>query len=190
MLLMSSLSGSYHHGRLAQELEDAALLLLERMPAADISLREVARAGGVSHNAPYHHFSDRMGLLRVLAERGMRELTGAVEQAVRADDSPVVQLLAAGSAYIRFSVDRPHVFNVVYDPAVCIPGSPSETMAPLIDRLEGTLNDLATAAGLGEEALALWGLIHGLGTLAAAGHFGREQGIAAFEVAVKRLCAA
>lgn len=189
MLRMSSSRGTYHHGNLAEVLEDAAMQLLERMPAAEISLREVARTADVSHNAPYHHFRDRLGLLKALAERGMVELTRAVEQAISAESVPDARLRAGGAAYIRFAVERPHAFAVVYDPQVCVPGQPTETMAPLIDHLEAVLAETSAAAGLASaaEIRAVWGLVHGLGTLCAAGHFTEPEALAAAEAGLARM---
>lgn len=186
---MSSSKDGYHHGDLARALEEAAMRLLERMPAADISLREVARAANVSHNAPYHHFADRRGLLKVLAERSMAELLDRVRAASSIAQDPRAVLLAGGSAYIRFAHEHPHAFDVVYDPAICVPGSPTETMAPLIFALERVLAEAAAAAGLENpaDAVALWGLMHGLGTLSAAGHFTLDDAVAAHTAAVDRL---
>lgn len=188
---MSSSKDGYHHGDLARALEDAAMQLLERMPAGDISLREVARTANVSHNAPYHHFADRLGLLKVLAERSMAEMLAEVRAAATDAETPRAALLAGGFAYIRFAVEHPHAFDAVYDPTVCVPGSPTATMAPLIDGLEQTLAAGALAAGLDAPAdvVALWGLIHGLGTLAAAGHFTRDDAFAAYTATVDRLLA-
>src|ERR1700722_12873124 len=58
---------TYHHGDLkAVILAKAAGLVAER-GAYGISLRELARAAGVSHAAPAHHFTDRRGLFTALA---------------------------------------------------------------------------------------------------------------------------
>jgi len=189
MLLMSSSKDGYHHGDLARALEDAAMQLLERMPAAEISLREVARAANVSHNAPYHHFSDRLGLLKAIAERSMADLLGQVRASAERASTPREALTAGGSAYIRFAVEHPHAFDAVYDPTVCIPGAPTATMAPLIDGLEAVLAEGAAAAGLDRpiDVVSLWGLIHGLGTLAAAGHFALDDALAAYSAALDRL---
>ena len=127
---MSSSKTGYHHGDLARALEDAAMQLLERMPAADISLREVARAADVSHNAPYHHFSDRLGLLKAIAERSMADLLAQVRNAT---------------------------------------------------------TDAATGLDRPTDVVALWGLIHGLGTLAAAGHFGLDEALVSYEALLGRL---
>lgn len=192
MLLMSSSKDGYHHGDLARALEDAAMQLLERMPAAEISLREVARAANVSHNAPYHHFADRLGLLKAIAERSMSDLLEQVRLAAAAPSDPRAVLIAGGAAYIRFAVEHPHAFDAVYDPTVCIPGSPTATMAPLIEGLETVLAEAAAAAGLDRptDVVALWGLIHGLGTLAAAGHFTLDDALAANAATMNRLLGA
>lgn len=185
---MSSSRSGYHHGGLAQALEAAAMQLLAEKPAQEISLREVARAADVSHNAPYHHFADRRGLLKTLAERSMAELVEAVRGAIECAPDPVAAVIAGGQAYIRFAVQRAHAFDVVYDPTVCIPGSPTETMAPLIDELESLLGGAVVAAGLtDDDVTAVWGLMHGLGTLAAAGHFPIEVALASADSAIRRM---
>lgn len=163
--------------------------LLVDKPAQDISLREVARAADVSHNAPYHHFSDRRGLLKVLAERSMADLVEAVRTAVAEEDEPRSALAAGGQAYLRFAVEHRHGFDVIYDPTVCIPGEPSETMAPLIAELEEQLSTASAAAGLDQETdvTAVWGLVHGLGTLCAAGHFPLDEARAACAAALARM---
>ena len=67
--------GTYHHGDLkAAILGQAAHLVAER-GADGVSLRELARAAGVSHAAPAHHFVDRRGLFTALAAEGWRKLT-------------------------------------------------------------------------------------------------------------------
>ncbi len=189
MLLVSSSRSAYHHGDLAHALEAAAMQLLAEKPAQEISLREVARAANVSHNAPYHHFADRRGLLKVLAERSMAVLVAQVREAVEDAPDPASALIAGGSAYIRFAVEHPHGFDVIYDPTVCLPGEPTETMAPLIAELETVLADASIAAGLDQEidTLGVWGLIHGLGTLCAAGHFPLEAALAGCASAIGRM---
>lgn len=189
MLLVSSSRSGYHHGDLAHALEAAAMQLLADRPAQDISLREVARAADVSHNAPYHHFSDRRGLLKVLAERSMADLVDAVRVAIANAPDPLAAVIEGGGAYIRYAVENPHGFDVIYDPTVCIPGEPSETMAPLIAELEGQLSRAAAAAGLdtAEDVVGVWGLVHGLGTLCAAGHFPLDVALAGYEHTLRRM---
>ncbi|KAB1652507.1 TetR/AcrR family transcriptional regulator [Pseudoclavibacter chungangensis] len=182
---MSTARGAYHHGDLAVALERAAMELLAQRPAAEISLREVARAADASHNAPYHHFADRRGLLKVLAERSMAALLDDVRAAAAEASSPVDVVRRGGTAYIVFAVERSNAFAVIYDPTVCVPGAPTETMGPLIASLETLLGE--ASGRIGVDPTAVWGLVHGLGTLAAAGHFGLEDAVTAFESALARL---
>src|SRR5689334_17929899 len=129
MLLMSRSTGGYHHGNLRTALEDAALDLLETTSAPNISLREVARRAGVSHNAPYHHFGDRAALLGALGVRGMADLLKAQEEAVATADGIVAQVRALGIAYVQYAAAHPQGFALVFDPDYCSAEDPSSEMA-------------------------------------------------------------
>ena len=90
---------TYHHGDLkATVLAQAAALVAERGADA-VSLRELARAAGVSHAAPAHHFTDRRGLFTALATEGFGMLADALKGA-RPD------FLDAALAYVRFALDH------------------------------------------------------------------------------------
>ncbi len=183
MLLVSRSGSRYHHGNLQAVLEDAALSLLETQPAARISLREVARRAGVSHNAPYHHFGDRAALLHALGVRAMRELVAAQEAAVECCEDPVDRVRALGAAYVGYAADHPQAFALVFDPEYCAPGDPDADMAPLITRNEELLAREVAALvqqpgfrGRDPQALAaaLWATVHGMAELVMLGHLPRE----------------
>src|SRR5438132_123766 len=75
---------SYHHGDLRSALLAAALTMLKRTGPGALSLREVARKAGVSHQAPYHHFANREQLLAALAVDQQVPFRGtALESAAR-----------------------------------------------------------------------------------------------------------
>jgi len=169
----------YHHGNLRQALLDAALRLLADVPAAKLSLRELAREAQVSHAAPYHYFSDRDELIRAAGVEGMRRLLQAQVDAVALAVAPRARLLALGHAYVRFAAREPHSFALVFDPQYCQPGEPTADMAPLIAENERLLADCvarAQSAGVlppvppGPLATALWGTVHGLAQLTMAKH--------------------
>ena len=56
-------------------------VLAERGIAA-LSLREVARRLGVSHNAPFKHFASREALLAAMAEQGFEDLAARLAGAM------------------------------------------------------------------------------------------------------------
>lgn len=178
-----STATTYHHGDLRAALVDAAVTLVEEQSPARLSLREVARAAGVSHAAPYHHFSDRGDLLKAAGDRCMADFLAAQEAAVAAHDDPDARLVALGDAYVGYAAAHPHAFALVFDPELCPPGDPSPERAVLIRRNEELLaacvTDLLTARGAGLDrapalADALWGTVHGLAALVGDGHLPRD----------------
>lgn len=184
MLLVSRSELAYHHGNLGPALEDAALELMRTQGHSTISLREVARIAGVSHNAPYHHFGDRAALLTRLSERCMAELVSALQQADTAHEPPASASASAqdhavrvGMAYVGYAANYPERFRVIYDPEICIPGAPSEERAPLIEHVESILATTTAALlpgsppdEVGALATAVWGVVHGLAELVVTGH--------------------
>ena len=73
----------YHHGDLRASLLQAAARWLDEQGAETLTLRELARAAGVSHAAPYHHFAGRDELLAGVAEAGAAPITDVHEGSLR-----------------------------------------------------------------------------------------------------------
>jgi AcrR family transcriptional regulator len=154
---------SYHHGDLrAAILSQAATLVAER-GADGVSLRELARAAGVSHAAPAHHFTDRRGLFTALAAEGFRLLAQAL-----IDARP--RFIDAALAYVRFAIDHPGHYAVMFDRSLVDPADPELVAAQAAAGAElalgvRTLDDPhATADPEGAE-LAAWSLVHGFAML-------------------------
>ncbi|MFA5552487.1 MAG: TetR/AcrR family transcriptional regulator [Trueperaceae bacterium] len=100
---------SYHHGSLRAALIEAAAEAVASHGVAALSLRALARELGVSHTAPRHHFTDKRGLLTALATDGYARLADKLFAA--GDD-----FLEAGVAYVRFAIENPGHFAVMYQP--------------------------------------------------------------------------
>jgi AcrR family transcriptional regulator len=100
---------SYHHGNLRRALIDGALEAIAEHGANGMSLRDVARRAGVSHAAPAHHFGDKRGLLTAIAIEGHEGLTEATRAA--AGDH-----VAGGLAWIRWALDHPAHYEVMFSP--------------------------------------------------------------------------
>jgi AcrR family transcriptional regulator len=154
---------TYHHGDLkAVILAQAATLVAER-GADGISLRELARAAGVSHAAPAHHFTDRRGLFTSLAAEGWRKLAVALTGA-----RP--NFVDAALAYVRFALDHPGHYAVMFDSSLVNPDDPELVAAQNAAGEElaqgvGTLKDPRAKADPGAAALAAWSLVHGFSML-------------------------
>lgn len=111
----SAKSSPYHHGTLRQALIDAAEAILERDGIQALTLRAAARAAGVSHAAPAHHFGDLAGLLSELAATGYDRFRGALLGAMdAASPGPASRLRAMGRAYVAFARDHPGLFLLMF----------------------------------------------------------------------------
>src|SRR5262250_2341915 len=67
-----------------------------------LTLREIARRGGLSHGAPLRHFPSLATLLSAVAAQGFRELFAAVDAAVAEAPpaaTPIERLAAAGRGH-------------------------------------------------------------------------------------------
>src|SRR5262249_28909766 len=107
--------GRYHHGDLRRALLDAALEVLSREGATALTLREVARRAGVTHAAPYRHFTDKQALLATVAEEGCRMLASQMSEAWgKREGDPVRGLQAIGVAYVRFAIGQRAHFQVMF----------------------------------------------------------------------------
>ncbi len=74
---------TYHHGDLRNSLIAAAEVLLVQKGLTELSLREVAKAAGVSNAAPYRHFRDKTALIEALAEGGFLQLKAGCDRCAK-----------------------------------------------------------------------------------------------------------
>jgi AcrR family transcriptional regulator len=173
---MSTSSASrptYHHGNLPEALLDAAAALLQERGVAGTSLREVARRAGVSHSAPAHHFGDKAGLLTAVAREGFRRFLVALAEADEASaDRPEERFTEIGVAYVRFAVENPAYFSVMWRSDVQDPRDPAvvEFAAPAFEILRRNVADLQARGWKRDDdtlgvAIGCWSVAHGLATL-------------------------
>ncbi|HEX5737928.1 MAG TPA: TetR/AcrR family transcriptional regulator, partial [Hydrogenophaga sp.] len=106
---------------LRQRILDASERLLETEGLAALSMREVARRSGVTHQAPYHHFTDRETILAELVAQGFDELARRLARANQRSGSGDrhAALVESGQAYVGFAIDRPGIFRIMFRPEIC-----------------------------------------------------------------------
>jgi AcrR family transcriptional regulator len=163
----------YHHGNLRQALIAAAEAELVESGHEHISLRAIARRANVSHAAPAHHFGDSAGLLTALAAVGFKRLNVAMQtELAAAGQSPGEQLAAIAVGYVRYAVDNPHLFKLMFSSLPRI--SSSNELQIVADEAFGTLVTIVarrsrratfkTTDGWMDIA-ALWAAVHGYADL-------------------------
>lgn len=163
----------YHHGDLRRALIDATVELLREHGLEGFSLRAAARAAGVSHAAPAHHFGDARGLLTACAADGFERLADAMQARVRqAGEDARARAQAVGAAYIDFALAHRALFQLMFrrdrlDPEDAALQAAGRRTG---DTLREVFAQLTAARGLppaelGERILLAWSFAHGYATL-------------------------
>ena len=161
---------------------EAAVQLIDEGGLASLSMREVARRAGVSHQAPYHYFSDRESILAAVAEEGFILLDREIEGSGGGASRSVDRLARAGEAYVRFAYQHPAHFRVMFRrDFVDIERFPhiKECGQKAFDRLLEIVHS-CVADGLpaepSEQALIVfgWSVVHGLACLLLDGCIGMK----------------
>mgnify|MGYP000846549321 FL=1 len=144
-------------------------LLDEGGPAA-LSMREVARRAGCTHQAPYHYFANREAILAALVEAGFDELANRLREArdkAGTEDLRVV-VEASGNAYVEFALTNPGVFRVMFRRDMCDPARFPGVLAAgerARDELGRFAQIIAGERATPEHETALWASVHGLAVL-------------------------
>ena len=162
-------ASSYHHGDLRDALLSAARRILEKNGIAQLSLRRVARAAGVSPAAPYHHFADKQALLDAIAAQGFAALTAEMRGRMAKEADPAGRLDASGIGYVVFAVENPTLFQLMFSGD----RHSSSAKAALNNSREiayGVLQSAVADASVDGTApplvcLRLWALVHGIAKL-------------------------
>jgi AcrR family transcriptional regulator len=167
---------------LRQKVLTASLALIEEGGLDRLSMREVARKAGVSHQAPYHYFGDREAILAALAGEGFEKLGRALVHAAEADE-PGKAVAAMGRAYVDFAIRHPAYFQVMFR-ADAVPLDRYPEARRLEDDAFGCLVEGIDKVFAGEPAerrrtmaIAAWALVHGLATLILEGSLARKVGV-------------
>lgn len=163
---------------------EASIELIEDEGLAALSMREVARRAGVSHQAPYHHFEDKESIVAALVERGFVALAEKLEAHAGGARPARERLSKTGRAYVAFALDSPVHFRLMFRPelvdrsrfpAVEAAGAHAHAVLErLVDELcAGRQVSTAKKAAL---VSLHWSAVHGLATLMLDGALGRALG--------------
>ena len=158
-----------------QILDAAERLLIETGSEEAVSIRRIAEAVGVTPPSIYLHFDDKDELIFAVCERQFEELDRMTEEAVVGVDDPLDELYARGKAYVRFGLDHPEQYRILFMRGGShAPGAGDEgriRRASAFNHLADTVSRCVESGALpkGSEpfsvALELWSVVHGLTSL-------------------------
>jgi len=158
-------------GRLREQLVTAAGELLDETgDRGAITLRALARRVGVAATSIYAHFDGPTAVLAALADDVFAQLARCLEEAA-IGPTATARLVAVCDAYVRFGLDHPHRYGLLFAGGVLPRPVPGAT----IDSIPGAaafgvlLSGVRECVAAGEsesqdpftDAVAVWVGLHG-----------------------------
>jgi AcrR family transcriptional regulator len=158
-----------------EALVEAATTLLDEGGVAAVTLREVGRQVGVSHNAPYKHFASKELLLAAVAAAELERRHTEMVDAARHKRTPEAVLRTTLHSYLAWALDRPARFRLVFGPWTTESAELTEAAHAAQTALVAVVAATQAAGALpaGDPvrlASLLRATAHGAADLAAAGH--------------------
>jgi AcrR family transcriptional regulator len=96
-------------------LRDVAASLFARRGREGFTMRDLARKLGVSPMTPYRYFKDKDAILAAIRARAFNRFAVALEAACAGPGDASSCARAAGEAYIRFALDDPTSYKLMFD---------------------------------------------------------------------------
>lgn len=165
-------------------LVDAAMEILESEGHQALTVRNLAEKAGMSRSTPYLYYENKDALLDAVRARCFRDLTKSCRAVAENGDQPVAQMRQLGEIYIRFGLNHPVLYELIFLAARSFECVDEELHAAIDDysRVSSKPLDAAYEAGLvtmPPERLnpVLWSALHGLLRLHRLGHLGSDDAL-------------
>lgn len=131
-----------------------------------LSLREVAKKLNVTHQAPYHYFSDKAALLLELKTEGFKRMNASMAEAASKAKPDIRKLERMGLAYFDFCLQNPGYFRAMFAATatgqnIRVPEAEKAFLA-----LQSTIEELQKQKAIRNQkseilALICWTYLHG-----------------------------
>ncbi len=158
-------SKGYHHGDLREALIEATFQQVDKAGYESVSVAALAKALGVSQPAYVRHFADKDALLTAVAVKSFHLFSAALRDAI-AGCRPGDRLRANAMAYVRFGLERPGLYQLMFGSSLlgkAAPGSEIVVAArACFDLLLSALEDAARPSESVREAVGVWASLHGI----------------------------
>lgn len=144
-----------------------AINIIETDGIESLSMREVSRRLGVSHQAPYKHFPSRDHILAEIVRRSFEAFADHLDNRPRTGE-PYTDLGAMGYAYLDYAVNHPLRYRLMFGTA--LPDHKEHpAMMKQADHAFGLLRDAIAEMRLARDphldAMFVWSTMHGLASI-------------------------
>lgn len=150
---------------------DEAMQIIQDAGIEGLSLREVARRLGVSHQAPYRHYPSRDHLLAEIVDRCFRGFDTFLAEVPETDD-PRAALRVLGRRYLEYARTHPLEYRLMFGARLPDPELHPKMMEKgcgAFDQLRAflarVLDAPVEASVVTLEAMFVWSTIHGLASI-------------------------
>ena len=151
-----------------------ALTIIETSGVEGLSLREVSRRLGVSHQAPYKHFPSRDHILAEIVRQAYEAFAQYLEERPTTGD-PQEDLEEMGRAYVTYALTHPLQYRLMFGSPLPDPQEHPEMMSQAkyaysllrdgIDQLPERAGDPGDGTCTDFDALFIWSTLHGLSSI-------------------------
>ncbi len=155
------------------ELRDACIVAAQEVIAErgieNLSLREVARKLGVSHQAPYKHYPSRDHLLTEVMRRCFQRFAAHLDARPHHED-PEQDLESLGLQYLAYAREHPLEYRLMFSTTWPEPAESADlttdathafdVLRGVLRRMHGDSPKVREAVDL--DALYIWSTVHGL----------------------------
>ncbi|HYW31060.1 MAG TPA: TetR/AcrR family transcriptional regulator, partial [Gemmatimonas sp.] len=152
-----------------------AMAILDSAGLEALSLREVARRLGVSHQAPYKHFASRDHLLAELVQRAFVAFAAFLDPRPGGATADA-DLGAMGHAYLAYARQHPLQYRLMFGTPLPDPSEHPAMMASArhafallhdgLRRMHAEAGRTLASVQLDQDALFVWATLHGAASLA------------------------
>lgn len=146
---------------------EEAMKIIEASGIENLSMREVARRLGVSHQAPYKHFDSRDHILAEILKRSFDDFARYLGQDPETDD-PRADLARMGHAYLKYAAENPLQYRLMFGTPLPDPDQHPEMMDKAkvaYSMLHDAVAKIPISADIDLNALYVWSTIHGLASI-------------------------
>ncbi len=147
-----------------------AFAIVGEVGVGGLSIREVARRLGVSHQAPYKHFGSADALLAEIVRRAYEEFAASLEKRPKTGVAHE-DMHSLGVAYVAYARKHPMHYRLMFGTLLPQPERYPETMTAARAAFGILLRAIhGVKSGQGEEeakldALFVWATVHGIATI-------------------------
>lgn len=160
-------AGSKRPGDLREACVKEALAIIAKGGIDSLSLRDVARRLGVSHQAPYKHFPSREHILAEVVGRAFASFAAYLEQRPRSED-PYRDLGHLGQSYLDYARKHPLHYQLMFGTRLPDPALHPDMLAKAEHAFAALREAIAKLPGrlphsdIDLDALFAWSVVHGL----------------------------